>query len=168
MLPRDITTHFRPPGRFTIVSPDGAAVFSLTLGSSWPMASHGKRLLTLHSAVSEGVVASCDAVVSDKGEPEKLAINDRNGEHFADLQTCGTDKSAMLAPHSGPSATIRYEDQQAGRILITDSNGWILAVAEVINDSVQAVRVGAKVDAGLITITMLSFNLLGPEHEVDS
>jgi len=112
------------------------------------------------------VFASCDAVVSDQGEPDKLAINDKNGEHFADIQMCGTDKSAMLAPHSGPSATIRYE--RAGRILITDSNGWLLAVAEVINDSVQALRVGAKVDAGLIAITILSFNLLVSEHDVDS
>jgi len=167
LLPRVITV--RPRERCTIVSPDGVAVFNLTLGGSWCTASHGKRLLTLHSAVTDGVVfASCDAVVSDQGKPEKLAINDRDGEHFADIQTCGADKSAMLTPHSGPSATIRYVDQQAGRILITNSNGKLLAIAEMIDDSVQAVRVGAKVDAGLITITMLSFNLLEPEHEVDS
>jgi len=170
LIPRVITKDAHPPGRVSIVSMDGATVFSVILGSSWHgnSALHSKRLLTLKSAVADGVVfASCDAVFSDQGEPERLAINDSDGEHFADVQSCARDRSAVLAARSGPLATIRYEDQEAGRILIADSNGWLLAVAEVIDDFVHAVRIGAKVDAGLITITMLSFSLLEPEHKVD-
>lgn len=170
LLPRVIIRDVRPQGRFTIVSPEGAAVFSLELGSSWRTSAPGKRLLTLQSAVTDGVVfASCNAVTSNRGRPEKLTINDRNDEHFADMQTCGRDGSVLLAPHSEPSATIHYDDQGAtGRILMTNSNGSRLAVTESIDDSVQAVRIGAKVDAGLIAITMLSFNLLRSANEVDS
>jgi len=118
LLPWVKAKDIRQPGRCTMDSPDGAAVFSLIVGNSWSTASHGRRLLTLQSAVAEGVVfASCDAVVMDQGEPVKLAINDRDGKHFADMQTCGRDKTVvMLASHAGPSATIRYDDQVAGRI----------------------------------------------------
>jgi len=172
LLPLVFTQDVRPSGRFPIVSPDGEEVFSLLLGSSGCIATQGKRLLTLLSAGTDGtedvVLASCDAVVSGKGEPQKLAINDRDGTHFADMHRLGWDKSALFAPCFGPPATIRYEDQEASRILVTDSNGWLLAVVEMVDDAMQAVRIGAKVDSGLITIMILSFNHLGPEHEAKS
>jgi len=115
-----------------------------------------QQRLTLLSASGEVVFAFC----RDGAGPRSLTMHRHTEELFGTLVGQSEQSGGAYVLRCGRDAEIRFSGHQ--RLQAIDNHARLLAMAEPLSDKPQcrSVRIGPKVDAGLVVLCMLGINCL--------
>jgi len=166
MIPRLLTKGFGVSEQMSISDAGGKAVFAATfrLSSAGQVRYEGRRL-TLQSVVDGDAFAFCSYVDEKWGGGFKgLGIFHTSEGAFGVLTDEGGEKCSAYTVRARTGRAVFFRgDVQAGSMQATDEEGRLLAVTVGPTPQTLCVRIGPRVDAGLITLALLGVDLL--EHD---
>lgn len=165
-LPADSTG----PGRWpTVEDSQGRPVMRATFLLAAPAAGRSPKIgevkrLILSSAIGDAVYAFCRDSPAEAGcGPAGLRLYHRSEAPFGVLHADGCEAGSGYSVVTEEGCRVYFRvDLQGGSLTATDEQGRLLAIAEPAGVERHSVRIRPGVDAGLITITLLSIGIL--EH----
>lgn len=169
LVPRITNRNPGASGSVTIDDSRGVAVFVAKFSLSapgMPDSMDGRRL-ELRSAVDDIVFAYCRDVDGSSGGSglPGLSMFNASDQFFGVLRPDSRELRGGYSILCAQGSMVYFRgDLTFGNMNASDDRGRLLGMTETTNQQRRAVRIGPRVDAGLITLALLGIDMLDLER----